>query len=119
MKSRTFEDVDLWRKAHAWVLAVYTFTSRFPNHELFGLTSQLRRAAVSVPANFAEGFKKTGIADKLRFYNIAQGSLEECRYYLILARDLEYGNSDPLKRSLEEISRMLDGYSNAIRRMRN
>jgi four helix bundle protein len=88
MKSRTFEDVDLWRKAHAWVLAIYTFTNKFPNHELFGLTSQLRRAAVSVPANFAEGFKKLGVADKLRFYNIAQGSLEECRYYLILARDL-------------------------------
>ncbi len=84
MKSRTFEDVDLWRKAHASVLAIYTFTSKFPNHELFGLNSQLRRAAVSVPANFAEGFKKLGVADKLRFYNIAQGSLEECRYYLIL-----------------------------------
>jgi four helix bundle protein len=119
MKSRTFEDVDLWRKAHAWVLAIYTFTNKFPNHELFGLTSQLRRAAVSVPANFAEGFKKLGVADKLRFYNIAQGSLEECRYFLILARDLGYGDSDSLKRSLEEISRMLDGYSNAIRRLRN
>jgi four helix bundle protein len=64
-----------------------------PKHELFGLTSQLRRAAVSVPANFAEGFKKRGLADKVRFYNIAQGSLEECRYYLILARDLRYGDS--------------------------
>lgn len=90
MKSRTFEDVDLWRKAHAWVLAIYKFTEVFPKHELFGLTSQLRRAAVSVPANFAEGFKKRGLADKIRFYNIAQGSLEECRYYLILARDLRY-----------------------------
>ena len=90
MKSRTFEDVELWRKAHAWVLATYRFTEAFPKHELFGLTSQLRRAAVSVPANFAEGFKKRGLADKIRFYNIAQGSLEECRYYLILARDLRY-----------------------------
>src|SRR4030095_1768183 len=98
MKSRTFEDVELWRKAHLWVLRIYKYTERFPKHELFGLTSQLRRAAVSVPANFAEGFKKRGVADKLRFYNIAQGSLEECRYYLILAKDLEYGNSDSLKR---------------------
>ena len=78
MKSKSFEDVELWRKAHAWVLAVYKFTELFPRHELFGLTSQLRRAAVSVPANFAEGFKKRSRADKIRIYNIAQGSLEEC-----------------------------------------
>jgi four helix bundle protein len=88
MKSKTFQDVEVWRKAHAWVLKIYAFSARFPFDERFGLTSQLRRAAVSVPANFAEGFKKLGLADKVRFYNIAQGSLEECRYYLILAKDL-------------------------------
>ena len=115
MKSRTFEDVELWRKAHAWVLAIYKFTEPFPKHELFGLTSQLRRAAVSVPANFAEGFKKRGLADKIRFYNIAQGSLEECRYYLILARDLHYGDSYTLIVALEEISKMLESYSRAVR----
>ena len=115
MKSRTFEDVALWRKAHSWVLEVYKFTEAFPKHELFGLTSQLRRAAVSVPANFAEGFKKRGLADKIRFYNIAQGSLEECRCYLILARDLGYGDSSLLIIALEEISKMLDSYSRSIR----
>jgi four helix bundle protein len=115
MKSRTFEDVELWRKAHAWVLAIYRFTEGFPKHELFGLTSQLRRAAVSVPGNFAEGFKKRGLADKMRIYNIAQGSLEECRYYLILARDLNYGDSSGLIAALEEISRMLESYSRSIR----
>src|SRR5688572_17234291 len=65
-KSRTFEDVELWKKAHAWVLDVYRFTETFPKHEMFGLTSQLRRAAVSVPGNFAEGFNKSGRADKVR-----------------------------------------------------
>ncbi len=118
MKSRTFQDVELWGKAHAWVLAVYAYTERFPRQELYGLTSQLRRAAVSVPANFAEGFKKVGLGDKMRFYNIAQGSLEECRYYLILARDLGYGDSECLLTSLEEVSRMLEGYSSAIRHSR-
>jgi four helix bundle protein len=113
MKSRSFQDVDLWRKAHAWVLAIYRFTNFFPKHELFGLTSQLRRAAVSVPANFAEGFKKRGLADKVRMYNIAQGSLEECRYYLILAKDLEYADSATLMVSLEEISKTLESYSRA------
>ena len=92
----------MWRKAHALVLEIYKFTGGFPKHELFGLTSQLRRAAVSVPANFAEGFKKRGLADKIRFYNIAQGSLEECRYYLILAKDLKYGDSMKLMLALDE-----------------
>ena len=114
MAAKSFEEVELWKKAHAWVLAVYRFTERFPKHELFGLTSQLRRAAVSVPANFAEGFKKRSHADKLRFYNIAQGSLEECRYYFILARDLNYGDSNALKRAAEEISKMLDSYMRAL-----
>jgi four helix bundle protein len=118
MKSRMFEDVEVWRKAHAWVLTVYRFTQAFPKHELFGLTSQLRRAAVSVPANFAEGFKKRGLADKVRIYNIAQGSLEECRYYLILEKDLGYGDSRPLMISLVEISKMLESYCRSIKAQR-
>ncbi len=115
MSSKTFEDVEVWQKAHVWVLGIYRLTENFPRHELFGLTSQLRRAAVSVPANFAEGFRKTGKADKLRFYNIAQGSLEECRYYLILAKDLKYGDVQQLKFDLEEISKMLVSYMQKIR----
>jgi len=110
-KSKTFEDVELWKKAHAWVLEVYRFTEGFPKHEMFGLTSQLRRAAVSVPGNFAEGFQKQGRADKVRFYNIAQGSLEESRYYLILARDLNYGDPASLINAAIEIGRMLGSYA--------
>jgi four helix bundle protein len=78
--ARSFEDLDVWKKAHAFVVEAYRLTDTFPKNELFGLTSQLRRAAVSIPANIAEGFKKTGKPDKLRFYNISQGSLEECRF---------------------------------------
>ena len=116
MTSRTFEDVELWKLAHSWVIDIYRLTDGFPKHELFGLTSQLRRAAVSVPANFAEGFKKLGLADKIRFYNIAQGSLEECKYYLILARDLKYGEVKGLRDRAEQIARMLDAYMRGIRR---
>ena len=112
-KSRTFEDVELWKKAHAWVLDVYRFTETFPKHEMFGLTSQLRPAAVSAPGNFAEGFNKSGRADKVRFYNIAQGSLEESRYYLILARDLHYGDPAKLIQGASEIGRMLRSYAPA------
>lgn len=118
MPSRSFQDVEVWQKAHRWVLAIYRLTEAFPKHELFGLSSQLRRAAVSVPANFAEGFKKSGNADKLRFYNIAQGSLEECRYYLILANDLGYGDTSELKTDIETVSRMLEAYMRAIRNSR-
>jgi|SRR5687768_11916660 len=118
MASRTFEDVEVWQLAHKWVLRIYKYSENFPKHELFGLASQLRRAAVSIPANFAEGFKKTGLNDKLRFYNIAQGSLEECRYYLILSGDLGYGETHKLKMELDQISRMLDGYMKAIRNSR-
>ena len=112
--SRSFEDLIVWQKAHAWVLEVYRLTTKFPSHELYGLTSQLRRAAVSIPANIAEGYKKAGTADKRRFFNIAQGSLEECRYYLILARDLHYGDTAALSQQLAEISRLLTAYANAI-----
>lgn len=112
--ARTFEDLIVWQKAHAWVLEIYRYTARFPREELYVLTSQFRRAAISIPANIAEGFKKRTVADKRRFMNVAQGSLEECRYYLILSQDLQYGQSPELFGKLGEISRLLDAYSKAI-----
>jgi four helix bundle protein len=112
--ARTFQDLLVWQKAHQFVMGVYRYSAGFPKVETFGLASQFRRAAVSVPANIAEGFRKAGRLDKVRFMNIAQGSLEECRYYLILARDLEYGNNQDLMSLLEEVSRLLDAYSKAI-----
>ena len=85
-----FEDIYAWQKAHAFVLLVYRVTGHFPEVERFGLISQFRRAAVSIEANIAEGYKKLSKADKLRFFNISQGSLEECRDYIILSRDLNF-----------------------------
>jgi four helix bundle protein len=112
-KSKSFHGLDVWKKAHAWIPGGYRLTEYFPKHELFGLTSQLRRAAVSVPANLTEGFSRKGTADKARFYHIAQGPLEECRYYLILARDLGYANTQQLASDLDEIGRLLDSYLRA------
>ena len=112
--ARTFQDLLVWQKAHVFVLSVYRYTSDFPRTETYGLVSQFRRAAVSIPANLAEGFRKTGRADKARFLNIAQGSIEECRYYLILSHDLGYGKNEPLMVILEEVSRMINAYSKAI-----
>ena len=88
----------MWRKAHELVLAVYS----------------MRRAAVSVPANIAEGFRRRGKADKARYMNMAEASLEESRYYLILAQDLGYGDASSLTTSLEEVSRLLNAYTKAI-----
>ena len=112
--AKCFEDLIVWQKAHQFVLGAYHLSDGFPNKEIYGLTSQFRRAAISVPANIAEGFKKKTKADKVRFMNIAQGSLEECRYYLILAKDLEYGNSPGLSTLLEEVSKLLDAYASSI-----
>lgn len=89
-KLEKFEDLKVWQKAHQLVLEIYKITKTFPQEERFVLVSQVKRAAVSIPANIAEGFKKRGKKDKSNFYNIAQGSLEELRYYLILSKDLGY-----------------------------
>jgi len=115
MYATRFEDVGIWQKVHDFVLAVYRLTESFPKHELYGLTSQLRRAAVSIPANFAEGFGKATKPDKLRYYGISQGSIEECRYYLILAKDLGYGNTQELRELLDEVGRMLGSYMTKIK----
>ena len=112
--ARSFRDLLVWRKAHALVLAVYAFTAAFPRQETYGLALQMRRAAVSIPANIAEGFRRRSKAEKARYMNIAEGSLEECRYYLILAQDLGYGDTTKLATALEEVSRLLSAYAAAL-----
>ncbi|MDQ1389508.1 MAG: hypothetical protein QOJ42_2815 [Acidobacteriaceae bacterium] len=102
--AKSFQDLLVWRKAHEFVLAVYKFTADLPKTETHGLAVQMRQAAVSIPANIAEGFRRRGKADKARFMNMAEGSIEECRYYLILAKDLGYGETPGLKAALEEVS---------------
>ncbi len=108
--TQKFEDLIVWQKAHAFVLSIYGLTASFPREERYGLTSQFRRAAVSIPANIAEGWRRIGQADKKRFYNISQSSLEECRYYLRLSNDLDYGNSPKANTLCEEVSKLLTGY---------
>lgn len=114
--AKTFRDLLVWRRAHEFVLGTYRFTGEFPKQETYGLSSQMRRAAVSIPANIAEGFRRQGRVEKVRFMNMAEGSIEESRYYLILAQDLGYGSTDILMHSLEEVSRLLNSYSKAIQR---
>jgi len=112
--AKTFQDLIVWQKAHSFVLSIYDFTRSFPKYEMYGLTSQLRRAAVSVPSNIAEGFKRKTIREKCRYLNIAQSSLEECRYYLILAHDLDYGKTNSKQEQLSEVSKLLHSYYSTI-----
>jgi four helix bundle protein len=108
-KIKEFRDLIAWQKAHNLVLETYKVTSSFPKEELYGLTSQLKRAIISVPANIAEGFKRKGYKDKARFYNIAQASLNESYYYFILASDLNFADTNNLTNKYDEVSRLLCG----------
>jgi four helix bundle protein len=115
-RAKTFEDLVVWQKAHDLVINIYKMTKLYPSEEKFGLTSQMRRSAVSVPANIAEGFAKRGIKDKCNFYNIAQGSLEELKYYLILSKDLGYLKAyDNLMSEAEGIGKLLNRLWSALR----
>ena len=109
-----FQDLIVWQKSHAFVMQVYAATRSFPRDELYGLTSQFRRAAVSIAANIAEGFRKQSDPDKIRFLNMSEGSLEECRYYLILSHDLEYHEGNTLTELATEVSKLLTAYERSI-----
>jgi four helix bundle protein len=115
MPIKRFEELEVWQAAHRIVLDIYKVTSTLPSDEKYGLTAQMRRAAVSVPANIAEGFKRRGRNDKVHFYNIAQSSLEEVRYYLILCRDLGFKiEHDSLPERTEQVGRMLHGLMKSV-----
>jgi four helix bundle protein len=115
MAIQSFEQLEVWQKAHALTLEVYRLTAKFPTEEKFGLVSQMRRAAVAVPANIAEGFKRSGKLDKVRFYNIAHASLEELRYYFILSQDLGLiKDVTALKTESDTIGRMLTALCRAV-----
>lgn len=113
--AKTFEDLFVWKKAHQFVLAVYKHTAAFPKHEIYGLSQQFRRAAVSIAANIAEGFRKRSKLDKARFFNISQGSIEECRYYVILSRDLGYCETAEICSLLNEVSILTNSYIESVK----
>jgi len=112
--AKSYEELEVWRKSHQVVLSVYRTTRSFPREEMFGLTSQVRRASASAPANIAEGFRRTTKAEKARFYNIALASLDEARYPLLLAHDLGYADTVRLREQVDEVARMLHSYARAI-----
>ncbi|MGA2408324.1 MAG: four helix bundle protein [Bacteroidales bacterium] len=113
-KAKSYRDLVIWQKSHNLVIEIYKITKLFPKEELFGLTSQLRRVSVSVPANIAEGFARPGLKDKLKFYSIASGSLNETGYFLFLSNELGYADTSALVVQVEEIGKMLNRYIKTI-----
>ena len=117
MKMNGFEDLLVWKKAHAWALAVSQETKSFPKEKPYGLVSQRRRAAVSIPAHIAEGYKRRSRKDYAHFVNRAHASLEESKYYFILSRDLAYHSTQTSERLIsdaDEVGRMLQGLHKAL-----
>ncbi|HEV7475366.1 MAG TPA: four helix bundle protein [Pyrinomonadaceae bacterium] len=107
---RDFRQIKVWAKAHELTLGIYKTTSRFPREELYGLTSQLRRASASIPANIAEGFGRGGNAELARFLQIGMGSAYETEYHALLAKDLGFISAEAhaaLEHQIVEVKRML------------
>jgi len=110
---KDFRDIKVWQRAHSLTLKIYSITKSFPKDELYGLTSQIRRASSSVPANLVEGFSRKTKKDSLHFYNIADTSLAELRYHILLSFDLGYINSDKFNKintDIYEIGKMINGW---------
>jgi four helix bundle protein len=107
---KEFRELKVWEKGHKITLTAYRMTSGFPNHELFGLTSQIRRCSASIPANIAEGCGRIGNAEFHRFLQIACGSVNELEYHFLLAKDLEYvsqADYDAIRKEVLDLKRML------------
>ncbi|HUK86642.1 MAG TPA: four helix bundle protein [Terriglobales bacterium] len=110
---RDFRELKVWEKAHQVTLALYRATQHFPKEELYGLTSQIRRAAASMGANIAEGCGKNTDPDLARFLQIALGSASELEYHLLLAKDLGFSKAEehaPLTSEVVEVKKMLTGF---------
>lgn len=112
--ARRFEDLVVWQEAHALVLSLYRLTRQLPADERFGLVSQIRRAGVSVPANIAEGFRRRGSQEKVRFLNIAQASLDEVTYFPILITDLDLADTVQEREMAEKVGRLLGAYLRGV-----
>jgi len=108
--AKDFQNVPLWQKAHKFVLSVYNFSDYFPPKEVYGLTSQFRRAALSIPLCIVKSLREEGETERASLLQAARNFIEECRYYLILAKDLGYGDIRDLIPQLEEVGRMLEEY---------
>ena len=115
--AHTFKNIMVWQKAHELVLQIYKTTKGFPRSETYGLTAQIRRSAASVATNIVEGYKRRSDKDFAHFLNMADGSLEETKYHLLLAYDLKYmakNDYESLSKLADEVGRMLFGFQKKL-----
>ncbi len=115
---KSYRDLDLWKKAHSVVLEVYRLTNLFPRNEQFGVVSQLRRSAASIPANIAEGYGRRSTKELIQFLGIANGSLEELRYFLLLSKDLRYLSIEAweaVEKDLRSVAQMMQALTKSLR----
>lgn len=118
MENVGYKKLNVYIKANELTLLVYRITKKFPREELFGLISQIRRGAVSIPANIVEGYGRRTAADKLQFYYIARGSLNELEYYIDLSSDLGYlteADCASLQSLRNDVGRLLNGFIKSIK----
>jgi len=119
---KSFRDLIVWQKAHQLVLVSYKATKIYPKDELYGLTSQIRRAVVSIAANIVEGYKRNTDKQTLQFLNISDASLEEFKYLMLLSKDLEYISIETYEnifKNSEEVGRLLSGFQKSYRKRLN
>ncbi|MCL0075048.1 four helix bundle protein [Thermodesulfovibrionales bacterium] len=117
ISSRSYRDLIVWQKSVSLVSRIYSFTQFFPMEEQFGITSQIRRAGTSIPANIAEGQARQGKKEFLQFLSIAQGSLAEVETFIIISKNLEYlteANSEKLLTDCEETAKLLAGLKKSL-----
>jgi len=115
---KSFRELEVWQKSHQVVLEIYRVTSSFPKEERFGIVSQLRRAAYSIPANIAEGFGRRSTKELLQCLAIANGSLEEVRYFIFLSSDLGYLQNEESKKldfQLNSVAQMIAALGRALK----
>lgn len=116
-KIKSFTDLNAWREAHSLVLDIYSITKGFPKEELFILTSQMRRCAISIDSNIAEGFSRNSGKDKLQFYAIALGSVTEIQSQLLVARDLKYLPGEKFKKVADQtvlVGKLINGLKKSV-----
>lgn len=112
IKIQSFTDLNAWKEGHKLVLNIYQISKHFPREEIFGLTSQIRRASVSITSNIAEGFCRQSYKEKIQFYSIAHGSLTETQNQLLIAKDIGYINLDEFNKNIElavTVSKLING----------